>query len=145
MTQPPLAAHVSVFQGSTNTTPVERVPLVDVLHRIQTGTYQQNVERLRHLLATEGKARYDAAKKHNVAAGPYGHVNVGYGAGARESRVYVNNCRAAPLGFHHPLKSDGMALGHVRALDYDAVRVLQILLERSCAAPSERDPQTGDR
>ena len=34
MTQP-LTAHVSVFQGSTNTTPVDTVPLATVLQRIQ--------------------------------------------------------------------------------------------------------------
>ena len=49
------------------------------------------------------------------------------------------------LRLHHPLEPDGMALGHVRTLDHDAVGVLQVLLERRCAAPTERDPQTGDR
>jgi hypothetical protein len=72
MTQPPLAALVSVFQGSTNTTPVEKIPLADVLQCIQDGTYQQDVERLRHLLATAGKARYDAAKRRLVAFTPAG-------------------------------------------------------------------------
>src|SRR4051794_14716059 len=37
-----------------------------------------------------------------------------------------------------------MALGHVRALDEDAVRVLQVLLEAGGAAAAERCPQTGD-
>src|SRR6476660_8175288 len=37
-----------------------------------------------------------------------------------------------------------MALGHVRALDDDAVRVLQVLQERRGAAATERGPQTGD-
>ena len=72
MTQPPLAAHVSVFQGSTNTTPVESVPLTAVLKRIQDGTYQQDVERLRRLLNEKGKGRYDSAKKHSMAFTPAG-------------------------------------------------------------------------
>ena len=72
MAQTLLAAQVSVFRGSTNTIPVETLPLADVLHRIQDGTYQQEVERLRHLLVTEGKTRYDAAKKHSVAFTPAG-------------------------------------------------------------------------
>src|SRR4051794_4761377 len=38
-----------------------------------------------------------------------------------------------------------MGLGHVRALDEDAVGVLEILLERGRAAAAERGPQTGDR
>src|SRR3954466_14570681 len=38
-----------------------------------------------------------------------------------------------------------MLLGHVRAHDQDAVRVLQVLLERGRAAAPERGPQTGDR
>ena len=49
------------------------------------------------------------------------------------------------LRLHHPLEPDRVVLGHVRAHDQDAVRVLQILLERRGAASSERGPQTGDR
>ncbi len=67
-----LARGVSVFRGSTNTTPDETLPLADMLHRIQDGTYQQYVEHLRHLLATEGKARYDDAKKRSIAFTPAG-------------------------------------------------------------------------
>src|SRR3982750_2751527 len=37
-----------------------------------------------------------------------------------------------------------MALGHVGALDDDAVRVLQVLQEGRGAAATERGPQTGD-
>ena len=49
------------------------------------------------------------------------------------------------LRLHHPAEADRMALRHVRALNDDAVGVLQILLERGGAASSERCPQTGDR
>ena len=52
--------------------------------------------------------------------------------------------RAALLGLHHPLEADRMALRHVRALDHDAVSVLQVLLEGGGAAAAERGPQTGD-
>src|SRR5437867_430636 len=72
MTTAPLAAHVSVFQGSTNTTPVASVPVTAVLERIKSGIYQKNVEQLRHLLTTAGKTRYDAAKKHSAAFTPAG-------------------------------------------------------------------------
>ena len=72
MGQTPLAAQVSVFRGSTNTTPVETLPLTEVLQRIQDGTYQQYTEHLRYLLATEGKARYDDAKKRSMAFTPAG-------------------------------------------------------------------------
>ena len=41
------------------------------------------------------------------------------------------------LGLHHPAEADRVALGHVRALDDDAVRVLQVLLEGRRAAASE--------
>jgi hypothetical protein len=53
--------------------------------------------------------------------------------------------RGLPLGLHHPLKAHRMALGHIGALDDDAVRVRQVLLECGGARSSERDPQTGDR
>ena len=72
MGQTPLAAHVSVFQGSTNTTPVEDVPIRTILERIKSGMYQQKVKQLRHLLTTVGKARYDAAKKQSTAFTPAG-------------------------------------------------------------------------
>ena len=73
------------------------------------------------------------------------HVEVGHGAGAGEARIDVDDRRAARLGLHHPLEADRVALGHVGALDDDAVGVLQILLEGGGAAAAERDPQTGDR
>ena len=74
-----------------------------------------------------------------------GDVQVGDRARAREARVDVDDLRAALLGLHHPLEADRVALGHVRALDHDAVGVLQVLLEVGGAAAPERGPQTGDR
>ena len=47
------------------------------------------------------------------------------------------------LGLHHPLEADRVALGHVRALDEDAVGVRQILLEGGRAAASELVPRPG--
>ena len=50
--------------------------------------------------------------------------------------TWITTC-AARLGLHHPLEPDRMALGHVRALDDDAVAVGQILLERRRPASTE--------
>ena len=86
----------------------------------------------------------DAAQKRDVASGANGHVNIRDGAGARESRIDVDDGRAALLGLHHPAEPHRVTLRHIRALNDDAVRVLQILLERGRAASSERCPQTGD-
>ena len=76
--------------------------------------------------------------------GPDGDVEVGQRAGAGEARVDVDDRRTALLGLHHPLEPDRMRLGHVRALDDDAVGVGQVLLESGGAAAAERSPQTGD-
>src|SRR5207248_6892873 len=62
----------------------------------------------------------------------------------REARVDVDDLGAPLLCLHHPLEADRMALGHVRALDDDAVGVLEVLLEGGGAASTERGPQTGD-
>src|SRR5439155_499053 len=66
-------------------------------------------------------------------------------ARAGEARIDVDHLRAALPGLHHPLESDRVVLGHVRAHDQDAVRVLQVLLEGRRTASAERGPQTGDR
>src|SRR6478736_143673 len=58
--------------------------------------------------------------------------------------VRVNRGGAPGLGLHHPLEPDRVALGHVRALDQDAVGVLQVLLEGGRAAAAKASPQTGD-
>ncbi len=76
--------------------------------------------------------------------GPDRHVLVGQGAGPGEPRVDVDDLGAARLGLHHPLEPDRVALGHVRALDEDAVGVRQVLLEGGRAAAAEASPQTGD-
>ena len=68
----PLDAHVSVFRGSRNTTPVETVPLSAMLQRIQDGTYESYVTYLRSLLTTQGKAPYDTAKRQSMGFTPAG-------------------------------------------------------------------------
>ena len=72
MGQSPLAASVSIFQGSTNTTSVETVPLADILQRIHDWTYKTYVEQLRQLRTTAGKTAYDQAKRHSVGFTPAG-------------------------------------------------------------------------
>jgi hypothetical protein len=57
----------------------------------------------------------------------------------------VDDLGAALLGFHHPLKTDGMIFGHVGAFNQNAIGIRQILLKRGGATPPEAGPQTGDR
>jgi VirE N-terminal domain len=71
-----LQAPVSLFDGSTNTTPVDTVPLATALQRIQDGTYRGFVEQLRHTLATRGEAVYKAAKRRSHAFAPTGTFTV---------------------------------------------------------------------
>src|SRR6185312_15352907 len=87
----------------------------------------------------------DPAKEGDVGAGPDTHVVGCGGARPSEAGVDVNYAGAALTRLHHPLVADRMALGHVRAHDHDAVRVLHVLLEGRCAAPAERGAQTGHR
>lgn len=72
MMQTPRAAQVSIFPDSTNTTPVETVPLTDVLQRLQDGTYQQYTAALWHRLTTEDKAQHEAAQQPSVGSIPVG-------------------------------------------------------------------------
>jgi hypothetical protein len=68
----PLTAPVSVFQGSTNTTPVTTLPLATVLQHIQEGRYRAYVEQLRHRRATQGEHAYNHAKRSSQAFTPAG-------------------------------------------------------------------------
>ena len=67
-----LTRHVSVFAGSTNVSPLETVPLADVLQRVQAGTYQQEITQLRHLLASGDTDRYTHQKRALMAFTPGG-------------------------------------------------------------------------
>jgi hypothetical protein len=68
----PLTAHVSLFEGSTTTMPVETLPLATVLQRIQAGRYRGYVEQLRHTRATQGEDAYNTAKRRSMAFTPAG-------------------------------------------------------------------------
>jgi hypothetical protein len=72
MTPSPLTAPVSLFCGSTTTTPVERLPLATVLQHIQEGKYRRFVEQLRRTRATQGEEAYDHAKRRSIAFTPAG-------------------------------------------------------------------------
>jgi hypothetical protein len=56
----------------------------------------------------------------------------------------MDDFRPALFGLHHPLKTNGVIFGHVGAFDHNTIGVLQILLERGCAASAKTCPQTGD-
>src|SRR5262249_12858527 len=62
----------SVFQGSTNTVPIETLPLATVLRRIQDGTYRRFVEQLRQTRATKGENAYAHTKRRSMAFTPAG-------------------------------------------------------------------------
>ena len=51
--------------------------------------------------------------------------------------IDVDDLAPALLRLHHPAESHRVTLGEVRAHDDDAVGVLQVLLERRCAASTE--------
>jgi hypothetical protein len=70
VTQTLLAADVSVFRGSTNTTPIERVSLHTMLERIRDGAYARETAQLRAILARGDKARYRQAKEQSLAFTP---------------------------------------------------------------------------
>jgi hypothetical protein len=65
-----LARDVSLFADSTHTTPIETVPLADVLRRMQDGTYRTAVASLRRLLARGDHARYRFDKEKSTAFTP---------------------------------------------------------------------------
>jgi hypothetical protein len=72
MTSPLLSAHVSVFHGVTSRVPHERRPLAAQLDYIKNGSYQPQIDQLRQLLATQGKAAYDRDKRDLEAFTPAG-------------------------------------------------------------------------
>src|SRR5215210_3457783 len=61
------------------------------------------------------------------------------------ARIDVDDRGPAFAGLHHPPEAHGVGLRHRRALDEDAVGVLEGLLVVGGAAAPERGPQTGDR
>ena len=71
----------------------------------------------------------DPAEERDVGPGADRDVEVGRRAGAAEARIDVDDLGAALPRPHDPAEADRVRLGHVGALDEDAVRVLQVLLE----------------
>src|SRR5215831_8516118 len=72
----------------------------------------------------------NSPKECDIGACAYRRVDVGDSARPREAWIDMNDRGAARLRFHHPTEADGVALGHVGALNNDAIRVLKILLKR---------------
>ena len=64
MTSPLAHAELSLFCDSFNSTPVQVITLLQVLDEIRTGRYQSKIDRLRQILAREGKVAYDRAKAY---------------------------------------------------------------------------------
>ena len=67
------------------------------------------------------------AEQDHIRTGPDRDVLVRHRRGAGESRVDVDHPRAAGPGLLHPLEPHRMALGHVGALDDDAIGVGHVL------------------
>jgi hypothetical protein len=85
------------------------------------------------------------AEEGNVGPGADRREDIGGGRGACEARVHVDDRRATLARLHHEAEADRMALGHVRPLNQDAVRVHEIPLRGRRAAASQACSQTGNR
>jgi hypothetical protein len=72
MTLHPLTALVSLFDGSTTTTPYTTASLTSILQWIQEGRYRRSVKHLRRVRATQGEDAYNQAKRHSQAFTPAG-------------------------------------------------------------------------
>jgi hypothetical protein len=59
----PLTAHVNLFRGSYDPHPTAIWTLEAAIRAIRTGTWQNQMSKLRHTLATQGKGLYDHDKK----------------------------------------------------------------------------------
>src|SRR5437763_274385 len=85
-----------------------------------------------------------AAEEGDVCPGPNRHVLIGYCRGSGEAGIDVDDLRALQLRLHHPSKRDRMVLGHVGALNDDAVRVGEASRVHGRGTPPHPRPQTGD-
>ena len=77
-------------------------------------------------------------QKHHVRAAANANVAIRKRRRARVTRIHVNDAGTPLLGFHHPLESHWVALGHIRTLNDDAVRIRHILQRLGCAAAAKR-------
>src|SRR5437667_7135839 len=59
----------------------------------------------------------ESAEKGDIAAGAHRHPAIGQRARGRNTRIDVNDGRAALLCFHDPAETDWMRFGHRRAFD----------------------------
>src|SRR5687767_364453 len=85
-----------------------------------------------------------SAQESDVTSGPDGGVDVAVRGRSREPRIHMNQRRTVQPGLERPPERDRMTLGHVRAHDDDAIRMLHVpRIHRRCAAP-QPCPQTGD-
>jgi hypothetical protein len=79
----------------------------------------------------------DPAEERDIGPRPDRDVEVGHLARAAIARIDMNHPCAPLFGLHHPPKPNRVRLGHVPALDHDAVGVLEVLLEVGGAAAPE--------
>ena len=86
--------------------------------------FTQNAGRIREVddVIAEEKIVLDnvpdeAAEKCDVAARADRHPDIGKRAGARKSRIDMNNSRAALFRLHHPAKTHRVRFRHRRAFD----------------------------
>src|ERR687893_86467 len=87
----------------------------------------------------------EAAQERYVRPSPYRGVDVAHGARAGEARVHVDELRALLARDHWVPEAYRVRLSHIRALDDDAVGVLQVHEVSGGAAPTVRGAQTGHR
>mgnify|MGYP006977760954 CR=1 FL=1 len=138
-TVPAQAATVLLVRGE----PVEVFGVDEVL------TDERRGVRIRDDVVVEVRVRRqdvvdERTEEDDVGATTDGDVLVGHRRGAGEPRIDVDHRGAAGFCLSHPLESDRVALGHVRALDDDAVSVGQILLVVRGTTTPERGSQTGN-
>ena len=88
---------------------------------------------------------HERTEQHDVGSGPDRDVLVAHRRRAGEPRVDVDHRRATGPRLLHPLEAHRMALGHVGALDDDAVGVGHVLQRLCGTAPPEGGSQTGNR
>src|SRR5918998_2850461 len=87
----------------------------------------------------------EATQERYVRPSPYRGVDVAHGARAGEAWVHVDELRALLARDHWVPEAYRVRLSHIRALDDDAVGVLQVHEVSGGAAPTVRGAQTGHR
>src|ERR671916_2100584 len=88
---------------------------------------------------------YEAPEECDIRPRPDWGVNIAHRARARKARVDVDELRTLLARDHWVPEAHRVGLGHVRALYYYTVGVLQVHEVGGSAAPTVRDAQTGHR